>query len=221
MKKISLISFSFSSEPYAILFFIIKSSITWTESKRTLCWPFSQYAGAKALTLSVGYWVLFAFDSDVIIASLPGFKVIFHLSSQPKMFYWRSRPTVELYERDNDILQQRAQVLQPVESPSLCGLRSKMVFEMEWCRACYWEDAAWGLQMKTCWRTKCVSAVSPVANIGEAFVICLMCLFVCSWNLYLWEPKVCKAVCKSAEVLVAYFLTSSFSGLGLECNHLA
>lgn len=33
---------------------------------------------------SVPYSVLFAFDSDMIIASLSGFKVIFHLSSQPK-----------------------------------------------------------------------------------------------------------------------------------------
>ena len=33
--------------------------------------------------------------SDMIIASLCGFKVIFLFSSEPKMFYWRSRPTVE------------------------------------------------------------------------------------------------------------------------------
>lgn len=33
---------------------------------------------------SVRYSVLFAFDSDMIIASLSGFKVIFHLSSQQK-----------------------------------------------------------------------------------------------------------------------------------------
>lgn len=33
---------------------------------------------------SVRYSVLFAFDSDTIIASLSGFKEIFHLSSQPK-----------------------------------------------------------------------------------------------------------------------------------------
>lgn len=68
--------------------------------------PFSLYAGPNALTLYIRYPVLFAFDSDMIIASLPGFKVIFYLSSQPKIFYWRSRPTVEQYKCDNDILQQ-------------------------------------------------------------------------------------------------------------------
>lgn len=88
-------SYSLSREPYvsqAILFFVIESSMqfsnTWNklnnESKMTFCWP---YAGPKALTLSLRYSVLFAFDSDMIIASLLGFKVIFYLSSEPKMFY--------------------------------------------------------------------------------------------------------------------------------------
>ena len=43
--------------------------------------------------------------------------------------------------------------------------------------ACYWEDAAWGPQMRTWRRTKCVSAVSPVAEIGEAFVIVFLTCF--------------------------------------------
>lgn len=93
----------------------------------------------------------------------------------------------------------RGQVLQPVEFPSFCVSRAKMVFEMGW--ACYWEDAAWGLQMRTCWRTKCVSAVSPVAEIGGAFVIvflmCLCCVFVtvcyCA-ILYLGDPKAFRSV---------------------------
>lgn len=72
----------------------------------TFCWPFSQCAGPNALTLCIRRSALFAFDSDMIIASLPGFKVIFCLSSEPKIFYWRSSPTVEQYECDNDILQQ-------------------------------------------------------------------------------------------------------------------
>lgn len=50
-------------------------------------YPFSQYAGPKALTLSLRNSALFAFDSDMIIATLPGFKVIFYLSSEPEMFY--------------------------------------------------------------------------------------------------------------------------------------
>lgn len=73
----------------------------------TFCWPLSQYAAPNALPLYIRYSVLFAFDSDMIIASLPGFKVISYLSSEPEIFYWRSRPTVEQYECDNDILQQR------------------------------------------------------------------------------------------------------------------
>lgn len=77
-----------------------------SEGRMTFYGPLSQYTGLKARTLCFRYPTLFAFDSDMIIASLPGFKVIFYLSSEPKMFYWRSKPAVESYECDNDILQQ-------------------------------------------------------------------------------------------------------------------
>lgn len=79
-------------------------------------------ARPNALTLYIRYSVLFAFDSDMIIASLPGFKVIFYLSSEQKIFYWRSGPTVKQYECDNDILQQWehrfCSLLNPLHSPA-------------------------------------------------------------------------------------------------------
>ena len=93
IKSFSLIvaSATFLKLYYFITESSTQSSNTWNElyneGKMTFCWPFSQYAGPKALTLSVRHSVLFAFDSDMIIASLPGFKVICYLSSEPKMFY--------------------------------------------------------------------------------------------------------------------------------------
>lgn len=64
----------------------------------------------------------------------------------------------------------------------LWGSGSKMVFEMEWCWACYREDAVCGPWMRTCRRTNVSSG-----HIVNAFVVVWLVLGSVALYLYLRE----------------------------------
>lgn len=120
----------------------------------------------------------------------------------------------------------RPQLLQPVESPSLCGSRSKNGL---------WNGMMLGLLLrKRCMgsgdenmleNTMCLCCVSsgqdwwsfchyfPDVSFCTSATVCL-----CNFIPTVIEPKVFISVRKITEVLLV-FLRSYFLGLGLECDH--